>query len=100
MSAGRPSRAATTDPAWARLLLILLAVGLLVVIVVLPLVVVFAEALSEGWAAYREQVVDPATWQAVRLTLITAAIAVPLNTLFGLAAAWCITKSASAARAC
>jgi sulfate/thiosulfate transport system permease protein len=85
-------RSPTADAPWVRRLLIALAVGLILVIVVLPLVVVFYEALSEGWAAYRAQVADPHTWSAVRLTLLTAAIAVPLNTLFGVAAAWCITK--------
>ena len=85
-------RTLTSDPAWVRVLLIALALAALVLIVVLPLVVVFYEALAEGWHAYREQVVDPQTWQAIRLTLITAAIAVPLNTLFGVAAAWCVTK--------
>ncbi len=85
-------RSPTSDPVWVRWTLILVAVALLTMIVVLPLVVVFYEALGEGWTAYREQIADPHTWQAIKLTLITAAFAVPLNTVFGIAAAWCITK--------
>jgi sulfate transport system permease protein len=88
----RTPRRAHEDPRWVRVTLIALAAFLLGALVVLPLFVVFVEAFSEGWAAYREQVTARQTWQAIRLTLITAAIAVPLNTLFGVAAAWCLTK--------
>jgi sulfate transport system permease protein len=72
--------------------LILAAMLFLLAFLGLPLAVVFYEALAAGWAAYRRHVVDPETWAASKLTLLTAAIAVPLNTLFGVAAAWCVTK--------
>lgn len=78
--------------ALTRRLLIGLALVLLGVFLVLPLVVIFWHAFSEGLRAYSEAVVDSGTWRAVKLTLLTAAIAVPLNTVFGVAAAWAITK--------
>lgn len=75
-----------------RRLLIALALALLGVFLVLPLGVVFWHALSEGLRAYGDAVVNSPTWRAIRLTLLTAAIAVPLNTVFGVAAAWAVTK--------
>jgi len=59
---------------------------------VLPLVAVFAEALHDGIGKYFAAVTDPDAWSAIRLTLLVAAIAVPLNLLFGLCAAWAIAK--------
>jgi sulfate transport system permease protein len=59
---------------------------------VLPLAAVFAEALRKGFDAYLEALKEPDAWSAIRLTLITALIAVPLNLVFGIAAAWCIAK--------
>ncbi|HZY05556.1 MAG TPA: sulfate ABC transporter permease subunit CysW [Anaeromyxobacteraceae bacterium] len=72
----------------------LVAVALLFLglFVLMPVAVVFAEALSKGWRAYAAALKEPEAWAAIRLTLLTAAIAVPLNTFFGLAAAWCITR--------
>ncbi|WP_430256231.1 sulfate ABC transporter permease subunit CysW [Neorhizobium sp. DAR64872/K0K18] len=58
----------------------------------LPLVSVFVEAFREGWGAYEEALVEPDAWAAIGLTLTVAAIAVPLNLVFGLAAAWAIAK--------
>jgi sulfate transport system permease protein len=58
----------------------------------LPLVAVFVEALRRGWAVYVAALVEPDALAAIRLTLLTAAIAVPLNLIFGLAAAWAIAK--------
>jgi sulfate transport system permease protein len=86
------SRSPTRDPAWVRAILITASLLLLLVFLVLPLALIFSQAFSEGWSAYREQVLDPHTWKAIRLTLITAAWAVPLNTAFGIAAAYCLTK--------
>jgi len=83
------SRRSITAARWA---LILAAMGVVIIMLVLPLVVIFAGALSEGWVAYRSAIVDPETWEAIKLTLLTAGIAVPLNTLFGIAAAWLVTK--------
>ena len=73
-------------------LLIAVAVAFLGVFLVVPVVAVFAKALEKGLAAYWAAVSDPAALAAVRLTVITAAIAVPLNTLFGLAASWAVAK--------
>jgi sulfate transport system permease protein len=67
----------------------LLFVGLLLV---LPLVAVFTQALQKGVGAYFSAIADPETRSAIRLTLLTAGIAVPLNVVFGLAASWAITK--------
>jgi len=58
----------------------------------LPLITVFYEALRKGWDVYASAIVEPDAWSAIKLTLIAAAIAVPLNVVFGLAAAWAIAK--------
>lgn len=76
----------------ARASLTLLAVALLGVMLVLPLVTVFVEAFAKGAAAFGRAITEPDAVAAVRLTLLVTAIAVPLNTGFGLAAAWCITR--------
>lgn len=83
---------ARTEPRWLRCLIITLAIGFLTVFVVLPLAVVFAQALSKGGQAYLAALRDPEAMSAIRLTLIVAAISVTLNLVFGLAAAWAITK--------
>src|ERR1700690_2938725 len=72
----------------------LIAVGLtfLGLFLVLPLLVVFVQALSKGVSAYAAAISDPTAWAAVKLTLLVAAIAVPLNLIFGVAAAWAIAK--------
>jgi sulfate transport system permease protein len=73
-------------------LLIAVALAYLGVFLVVPVIAVFAEALEKGMAAYWAVISDPMVLAAIRLTLITAAIAVPLNTLFGLAASWAMTR--------
>jgi sulfate transport system permease protein len=75
-----------------RTLLIALALAFLAVFLVLPLLTVFAQALAKGAAAYLIAISDPMTWAALRLTLLVAAIAVPLNLVFGVAASWSIAK--------
>jgi len=75
-----------------RRVLILCACLFLLVFLVLPLCVVFAEALRKGYAAYGAALVTPDAWAAIRLTLLTAAISVPVNIVFGVAAAWVIAK--------
>jgi sulfate transport system permease protein len=75
-----------------RYALIGIVLAFLFVVLLLPLVAVFAEALRKGVAAYFAALNDPDGWHAVRLTLITAAIAVPANLIFGVAAAWAIAK--------
>lgn len=73
-------------------LLICVAVGFLLLFLVLPLVIVFVEALGGGLAAYFAALAEPDARAAIALTLLVAAIAVPLNLVFGLAAAWAIAK--------
>ncbi|MFN4296315.1 MAG: sulfate ABC transporter permease subunit CysW [Brevundimonas sp.] len=76
---------------WAPAML-LLALGWLALIILLPLVTVFLEAFRRGAEAFFTSIDQPDTWAAVRLTLLVAAIAVPLNAVFGVAAAWCVTR--------
>jgi sulfate transport system permease protein len=82
----------TQDPPVARIALTAVAIAFIALFLFMPLAVVFAEALSEGFAAARDAIVDPDALSAIRLTLITAAIAVPLNMVFGVCAAWAIAK--------
>lgn len=86
------SRIAAAEPLWLRLTLIGLAILFLTLIVILPLVAVFAEALRQGIGAYSASFDDPDVLAAIRLTLLVAAIAVPLNTVFGVVASWAIAK--------
>lgn len=83
---------ATTEPAWVKWLLIAVALGFLTLFLFVPLAVVFVEALKKGWDVYLAAVTEPDAVSAIKLTLIAAAISVPLNVVFGLAAAWCIAK--------
>jgi len=85
-------RRATEDPAWARRLIIGVAVGFLGVFLIIPLASVFAEALDKGVGLYYAAITNAEARSAIRLTLLTAAIAVPLNLVFGLAASWAITR--------
>ena len=88
----RSPRPVTSEPAWLRRVLIGGALAFLVFFLLLPLVAVFAEAFREGLGAYATALVEPDALAAIRLTLLVAAIAVPLNLVFGVAAAWLITK--------
>ncbi len=88
----RRAKAGTTEPAWVKWTLIGLALGFIFLFLVLPLAAVFTEALRKGFDAFVEAFKEPDAWSAIRLTLITAAIAVPLNLVFGVAAAWAIAK--------
>jgi sulfate transport system permease protein len=86
-------RDATIDePAWVRAILVGLAILLILAIVVLPLAVVIVEALSKGVGAYLAAIVDADTLAALKLTLLVAALTVPANLVFGVVAAWAITK--------
>ena len=85
-------RVTTTEPAWVRRGLIGLALAFIFLFLVLPLAAVATEALRKGLDAYLEALKEPDAWAAIRLTLLTAAIAVPLNLVFGVAAAWAIAK--------
>ncbi len=88
----RTARKGTTEAAWVRRTLIGIALLFMALFLVLPLAAVFTEALRKGFDAYWEALKDPDAWSAIRLTLLTAAIAVPLNLVFGVAAAWAVAK--------
>jgi sulfate transport system permease protein len=88
----RPVQPVTTESPVARVILIGLALAFMALMLILPLVSVFAEALAEGIGHYLSAIADPDALAAIRLTLLVAAIAVPLNLLFGLCAAWAIAK--------
>jgi len=83
---------ATTEPVVVRWLLISVALAFLVMFLFVPLIAVFAQGLQKGIIAYLDALRQPDALAAIRLTLLTAAIAVPLNLIFGVAAAWAITK--------
>jgi len=82
----------TSEGAPTRIAVIAAAVGFLALFILLPLVAVFTEALRQGLAAYLEALVEPDAVAAMQLTLLVAAIAVPVNLVFGVAAAWAIAK--------
>jgi sulfate/thiosulfate transport system permease protein len=92
MSSPRESLPATTENPWVRRSLIGVALAFLGLFLLVPLVLVFAKAFEEGTAVYWAAVTEPEALSAVRLTLSAAAVAVPVNLLFGLAAAWAIAK--------
>lgn len=83
---------ATSEAPWVRITLITIALTFLALFLFLPLVVVFSEAFAKGASVYFAAITEPAAAHAIKLTLIAAAIAVPCNLVFGLAAAWAIAK--------
>jgi sulfate/thiosulfate transport system permease protein len=85
-------RSATQDHPAMRLILSLIAVTVVSLFLVLPLLTVFSQALEKGLGAALEAFDDPDAWAAIKLTLFTAAIAVPLNAVFGISASWAIAK--------
>jgi sulfate/thiosulfate transport system permease protein len=85
-------RLSVTEPAVIRIGLTIFALLFLGLILVVPLAAVFTEALRKGLAVYGAALIEPDAIVAIKLTLITAAIAVPLNLVFGIAASWAITK--------
>jgi sulfate transport system permease protein len=87
-----PSASNVFEPAWVRVALIAVALAFLTLFLFVPLVSVFAEAFKKGWEAYVAAITDPDAVSAIKLTLIAAFIAVPLNLVFGVAAAWAIAK--------
>lgn len=82
----------TREPAIVRWLLIGLALAFAAVFILLPLINVFAQAFASGWKGFAGAIADPDTAAAIRATLVVALISVPLNVVFGLAAAWVISK--------
>ena len=92
MSAPAQRRLSTTEAPWVRYTLIGVALTFVILFLILPLAAVFTEALRKGFGAYLAALKEPDAWSAIKLTLITAAIAVPLNLVFGVSAAWAIAK--------
>lgn len=86
------SRDATREPKWVRYLLLTIALIFFLSCLVLPLILVFVEAFKQGVNVYFQALIQPDTLSAVKLTLLTAAIAVPMNVVFGVAAAWAVAK--------
>ena len=92
-TAPAPRKATNTlEPGWVRYTLITVALLFLTLFLFVPLVAVFAEALKNGWRVYKDAVLEPDALAAIKLTLIAAGISVPLNLVFGVAAAWAIAK--------
>ena len=83
---------AITEPAWLKITLIAIALAFSLLFLLIPLAVVFTEAFKKGWQTYLLAISDPDALSAIRLTLMTAAIAVPANLIFGVAASWAIAK--------
>ena len=95
MSARKPLsrvKAGTTEAVWVKWSLIGLALVFMTLFLFLPLAAVFTEAFRKGLGPFVEALKEPDAWSAIRLTLLTAAVAVPLNLVFGIAAAWSIAK--------
>lgn len=86
------SQSSVLEPRWVRYALITIALIFLTLFLFVPLISVFHQALRKGWDAYVAAITDPDAISAIKLTLISAAIAVPLNLIFGVAASWCIAK--------
>jgi sulfate transport system permease protein len=82
----------TDDPIWLKLVLGTLAFSFIAILLLLPLALVFKEAFAGGLSAFWAAIIEPDSLAAVRLSLMVAVIAVPLNTVFGIAAAWAIAK--------
>jgi sulfate transport system permease protein len=88
----RPIRPGLTEPYAVRVALIVVALAFLVVFLLVPFVFIFVEALRNGWSAYVGAIESPESLAAIWLTVLVAALSVPLNALFGIAAAWAITR--------
>lgn len=88
----KKSQRGTEESPFVKWTLITLALAFCLIFLLLPLVNVFAQAFAKGWSYYWNSFTQPDSWAAIRLTLIVAAISVPLNVIFGMAAAWAIAK--------
>lgn len=82
----------TEEQPWVRIPLIAIALGFLLLFLVLPLVAIFIKAFEKGAGVYVAAITDPDALSAIKLTLLVAILTVPLNAIFGIAAAWAITK--------
>jgi sulfate transport system permease protein len=85
-------RQALSDPDWVRWGLTAVTIGFIFLFLCLPVAIVIIEAFAKGWQAYWSALTQPETKAAIELTLLTALATVPLNTVFGIAAAWAITR--------
>jgi sulfate transport system permease protein len=88
----KKSQRGTEESPFVKWTLITLALVFSLVFLLLPLVNVFAQAFAKGWNYYWNSFTEPDSWAAIRLTLVVAAISVPMNVVFGMAAAWAIAK--------
>ena len=86
------SNSIVTEPRWVQVALIGIAVAFMGLLIVVPVANIIVEALGNGWGSYLDSIRDPDTISALKLTLTVAAIVVPVNAVFGVAAAWAITK--------
>jgi sulfate transport system permease protein len=92
LASQRPARSSTQEPGWVKWLLIGLAGLFAAVFLLLPLINVFVQAFSSGLGTYWKALQDKDTLSAIKLTLLVAAISVPMNVVFGVAASWAIAK--------
>lgn len=81
-----------SEPRWLQNILIAMALLFLFIMLVIPLVAIFYEALKGGWDLYLQSINNPEAWAAIKLTLVSAAIVVPLNAIMGIAMAWLLTR--------
>jgi sulfate/thiosulfate transport system permease protein len=88
----RPTRPGLTEPRLVRVALTVVALGFLVIFLFVPFAFIFVEALRNGWRAYAGAIESPEALSAIWLTVLVAALTVPANALFGIAAAWAITR--------
>lgn len=88
----RTTSPARRDPPWLATTLLVVALAYFAMVLILPLITVFTEALKRGFDAYFSGITSPDAIAAMRLTLLVAGIAVPLNAIFGIVAAWAVTK--------
>lgn len=86
------ARPATREPAWLKWTVIAISLTFFTLFLLLPFIAVFVEAFRRGWGTYISALSDPDAQSAIRLTLLAAAIALPLNLAFGIAAAWAVAK--------
>jgi len=86
-----PSRV-LTEPWWVRSLLIFAALAIMTLMLLLPLFIVFAEGLRKGWEVYLSALTHPDAMSALKLTLLVAGVAVPINAIIGVAVSWCVTR--------
>lgn len=77
---------------WLRWLMITIALVFLCFFLFIPLAAVFAEGLKQGWGAYRDAIIEPEALDAIKLTLLITIVTVPINLIFGVAAAWLLAK--------